>query len=283
VSAGGSASRTPTEPMARHRNMRGEMPFLDHLEELRWRILWALLAIVAGTIVGLVVVFNLPVLELLVDPVREAHGDPNLRLIYLSPADPFFVTLKLAIFTGLILSFPIVVYQIWAFLSPALEKREKRAVIPAMYLGLVLFCAGVALAYFAALPVTLDFFQGFQTESLSGQLEINQTIGFVVKLLLAFGAVFELPVVIMALSAMGVVTPAFLRAKRRHAIVLITVLASFLTPGDAITLTIMMMLPLVLLYEFGILLSVGIYRGKKKRAQEDAASLDPPPGAAESS
>lgn len=259
------------------------MPFLDHLEELRWRVLWSLLAIVAGTIVGLVLVFNLPVLELLVDPVREAHGDPNLRLIYLSPADPFFVTLKLAIFVGLILAFPIVVYQIWAFLSPALEKREKRAVIPALYLGLVLFCAGVALAYFVALPVTLDFFQGFQTSSLQGTLEINQTIGFVVKLLLAFGAVFELPVVIMALSAMGLVTPAFLRAKRRHAIVGITVLASFLTPGDAITLTIMMMLPLVLLYEFGILLSVGIYRGKKKRAEEAESSLDPPPGAVESS
>ena len=279
----GSPSRPPTEPMARHRNSKGEMPFLDHLEELRWRVLWSLLAIVAGTIVGLVVVFNFPVLELLVDPIREARGDPNLRLIYLSPAAPFFVTLKLAIFVGLILAFPIVVYQIWAFLSPALEKREKRAVIPALYLGLVLFAAGVALAYFVALPVTIEFFQGFESESLQGQLEINETIGFVVKLLLAFGAVFELPVVIMALSAMGLVTPAFLRAKRRHAIVGITILASFLTPGDAITLTIMMMLPLVLLYEFGILLSIGIYRGKKKRAAEAEASLDPPPGAVESS
>lgn len=267
--------------MARHRNPRGEMPFLDHLEELRWRILWALLAVVGGTIVGFVLVYYFGVLELLVEPVRESHGDPNLRLIYLSPADPFFVTLKLAIYSGLILSFPIIVYQIWAFLSPALEKREKRAVIPALYLGLVLFLAGVALAYFAALPVTLDFFQNFQAQSLQGQLEINQTLGFVVKLLLAFGAVFELPVVIMALSALGLVTPAFLRSKRRHAIVLITVLASFLTPGDAITLTIMMMLPLVLLYEFGILLSVGIYRGKKKRAAEYDTSLEPPPGAVE--
>ena len=269
--------------MTRHRNPRGEMPFLDHLEELRWRILWSLLAVVACTILGLVIVFNFPILELLVDPVRESHNDPNLRLIYLSPGDPFFITLKLAIFIGLILAFPIVAYQIWAFLSPALEKREKRAVIPALYLGLLLFCAGVAMAYFAALPVTLDFFQRFQTESLEGTLEINQTIGFVVKLLLAFGAVFELPVVIMALSALGLVTPQFLRSKRRHAIVLITILASFLTPGDAITLTIMMMLPLVLLYEFGILLSVGIYRSKQRRAEEAdvESSLNPPTGAVE--
>ncbi len=142
------------------------MPFLDHLEELRWRILWSLLAIVGGTIAGLVLVFNLPVLELLVDPVREARGDPNLRLIYLSPAVPFFITLKLAIYIGVILALPIVAYQIWAFLSPALEKREKRAVIPALYLGLVLFCSGVALAYFVALPMTLEFFQKFQKLSL---------------------------------------------------------------------------------------------------------------------
>jgi sec-independent protein translocase protein TatC len=244
------------------------MPFLDHLEELRWRILWSLLAIAAGTIIGLVTVFKLPVLELLVAPVRDVSGNPDLRLIYLSPAAPFFVTLKLGIYIGLILAFPIVAYHVWAFLSPALEKREKRAVIPALYLGLVLFIAGVSLAYFIALPVTLRFFQAIQSESIAASLEINETIGFVVKLLLAFGAVFELPVVIMALSIMGLVTPAFLRSKRKHAIVLITVLASLLTPGDVITLTLMMMVPLVFLYELGILLSVGIYRNKMKRAEE---------------
>ncbi|MGE0160060.1 MAG: twin-arginine translocase subunit TatC [Gemmatimonadales bacterium] len=254
--------------MARARNPRGEMPFLDHLEELRWRILWALLALAVGTAVGLVLVFKTPVLELLVQPIRDVRQDQSLRLIYLSPADPFFVSMKLGIYIGVMLAFPIVAYHVWAFLSPALEKREKRAVIPALYLGLVLFVAGVALAYFVALPVTLAFFQAIQSPSLEGQLEINSTIGFVVKLLLAFGAVFELPVVIMALSVMGLVTPAFLRAKRRHAIVLITVLASLLTPGDVITLTVMMMVPLVFLYELGIVLSVGIYRGKMKRAEE---------------
>lgn len=268
--------------MSRHRNPKGEMPFLDHLEELRWRILWSLLAIAVGTGIGFALVVYFDVLELLVLPVREAWNDPDLRLIYLSPADPFFVMLRLAIYCGLLLAFPIVVYQIWAFLSPALEKREKRAVIPALYLGLVLFVAGVALAYFAALPVTLAFFQNFLATSLEGQLEINNTLGFIVKMLIAFGVVFELPIVIMVLSALGLVTPAFLRAKRRHAIVLITVLASFITPGDAITLTVMMMLPLLLLYELGIFLSVGIYRGKKRRAAEYEASLDGPPGALES-
>jgi len=271
----------------RHRNERGEMPFLDHLEELRWRILGSLIAVIVGTGIGFWLVVYYEVLELLTRPVRAARGDPSLKLIYLSPADPFFVSIRLAIYIGVIFAFPILIYNIWSFLSPALEKHERRAILPSLYLGLVLFMAGVALAYFAALPMTLAFFQGFLTESLEGQLEINQTLGFVVKLLLAFGAVFELPIVIVILSAMGLVTPEFLRAKRKHAIVGITVLASFITPGDAITLTVMMMLPLILLYELGIFLSMGIYRGRRKREaeQEEADRLryesvkEPPVGA----
>jgi sec-independent protein translocase protein TatC len=255
------------------------MPFLDHLEELRWRILWSLMALVICSIAAFALVYYFEVLELLVQPIRDAYENPNLQLIYLSPADPFFVTLRLAIYGGFILAFPIIVYHVWAFLSPALEKDEKKAIVPALYLGLLLFIGGVALAYFAALPVTLEFFKVFLAASLEGQLEINATLGFVVKMLIAFGAVFELPIVILALSLMGVVTPAFLRSKRRHAIVLITILASFITPGDAITLTIMMMLPLILLYEFGIFLSVGVYRRREKAEKEYEASLEPPPGA----
>jgi sec-independent protein translocase protein TatC len=252
------------------------MPFLDHLEELRWRILWSLLAVAVGACIGFALVYYYDVLELLILPVREAAGDPDLRLQYLSPADSFFVTLKVGIYVGLILVFPILGYQVWAFLSPALEKREKRAIVPALYLGMVLFVAGMALAYFFALPATLQFFTRFQTASLEQNLEINSTLGFITKMLLAFGAVFELPIVIMVLSVIGLVTPKFLREKRRHAIVINTIVASFITPGDIIVLTIMMMVPLVLLYELGILLSAGIYRGKRKRAEEYEAGLDGP-------
>lgn len=269
----------------RKRDPRGEMPFLDHLEELRWRILWSMVSVVIGSMIGFALVYYFGVLELLVMPIREAYDDPNLKLIFLSPADPFFVTLRLAIYGGFLMAFPILVYHTWSFLSPALAKSERRAIVPALYLGLLLFIAGVALAYFAALPVTLEFFKAFLTESLEGSLEINATLGFIVKMLFAFGAVFELPIVILALSLMGIVTPAFLRSKRRHAVVLITVLASFITPGDAITLTIMMMLPLVLLYEFGIFLSVGVYRRRSKADAEEEleyeASRVPPTGSVE--
>jgi sec-independent protein translocase protein TatC len=258
------------------------MPFLDHLEELRWRILWSLLSVALAAGFGFWLVYRYEVLELLILPIRRAADNPTLQLQYLSPADSFFVTLRLGIYAGLIMAFPIVAYHLWSFLSPALEKREKRAIVPALYLGMLLFVAGMALAYFFALPATLEFFSRFQTGSLQANLEINNTLGFIVKMLLAFGVVFELPIVIAVLSAIGLVTPAFLRAKRRHAIVLITVLASFITPGDVVVLTIMMMVPLVLLYELGIFMSVGIYRGKRKRAEEYEAGLESSPGALES-
>jgi sec-independent protein translocase protein TatC len=246
---------------------RGEMPFLDHLEELRWRILWSLLAVVLGTVVGFLLIRYFQVLELLIQPIRDAlPDDPDFRLIYLSPADPFFITLKLSVVVGVILAFPILVYQVWSFLSPALQPHEKRTIIPALYLGFLLFSAGVALAYYIALPVSIVFFRTFEGGLMEAQYEIGKTLGLITKILIGFGIIFELPVVVMILSALGLVTPEFLRSKRRHAMVAITIAASFLTPGDVITLTVMLMVPLFFLYEFSIYLSRIIW--SRKRAHE---------------
>ena len=258
------------------RNARGEMPFLDHLEELRWRILWSLLAIVIGSVVGFVLVLRFGVLDILIDPFYEVMGEEE-RLVFLAPTEPFFLILRVGILGGVVLVSPIIVYQIWAFLSPALERHEKRAIIPALYLGVVLFSVGVWMSYAIALPVTLQFLLFFGEGYFDQMLQAGPYLGFVTKLLLAFGILFELPVVIMILSALGLVTPAFLRAKRRHAIVIITVLASFLSPGDVVTVTALMMLPLIFLYEFSILLSVVITR--KRRARDIGG--DPPDGTVE--
>jgi sec-independent protein translocase protein TatC len=252
------------------------MPFLDHLEELRWRILWSVLAIIVGAVIGFFLIRYFDVLQLLIEPIRAATDDPDFDLIYLSPADPFFITLKLSVVVGIILAFPIIVYQAWSFLSPALEKHEKRAIIPALYLGMVLFCIGVALAYFVALPVSIVFFQTFEGGLMRAEYEIGKTLALITKILLGFGIIFELPVVVMILSALGLVTPEFLKSKRRHAIVAITVAASFLTPGDVITLTIMLMVPLFFLYEFSIYLSRLIWARKRAREREGDGPSEPP-------
>ena len=245
-------------------NPKAEMPFLEHLEELRWRILWSLLAVAAGSVAGLAVVSYLDVVRFLLLPANAVFGEDQ-RLIYLAPTDAFFVFLKVSLTLGFVLASPIVVYHAWSFLSPALEKQEKRAIVPALYLGLVLFAGGVALAYFVALPISLHFLMGFLTEIMEPSWTGPAYIGFVVKLLLGFGVVFELPVVVMILSALGLVSPAFLRAKRRYAIVVITIVACALSPGDVITVSLLMMVPLVLLYEFSIVISGLMWRRRRER------------------
>ena len=242
----------------------GEMPFLDHLEELRWRLLWSLAALIVCTIVGFLLVTNFNVLGILEAPIAPFLDDSKLK--YLSPIDPFFVTLKLALVIGVILASPLIIYQIWAFLSPALQPEEKRAIVPALYFGLVLFLCGVAMAYYIALPATLQFTMGFQTESLEQSIVISHYLSFVTQLLLAFGIVFELPVLILTLTFMGLVTPEFLAEKRRHAIALITVGSAVITPGDVVTITLLMMIPLILLYELSITLSRLVVRRRRLAA-----------------
>lgn len=241
----------------------GEMPFLEHLEELRWRLLWSLLAVGIGTIAGFLLVTKMNVLGLLIEPIQPfLHGS---KLKFLSPTEPFFITIKLAIIVGLLLASPIIVYQVWAFFGPALLPSERRVIVPSLYLGLLLFLGGAAMAYFLVLPVTLKFTMGFQTEALEQAITIREYMAVVIRLLLAFGAVFELPVVVLILSALGLVTPEFLASKRRHAVVIITVVASVLTPGDVITVTVLMMAPLFLLYELGIVLSRLVSRRRVPR------------------
>lgn len=241
------------------------MPFLDHLEELRWRLIWSLLAIAVGTAIGWFLVTRFDVLGLLIAPMRPLLQDG--KLAYLSPADPFIVTLKLTLTTGILLASPVVIYQVWIFLAPALTSEEKRAIVPALFFGLFLFLGGMALAYFAALPLMFEFFAQFQQESLEQNITIGPYMSVVVRTLLAFGAVFELPVVILVLAVLGVVDAAKLRKGRRWAIVLITVGAAIITPGDVVLLTVFMMVPLLLLYELGILMARSVDRRRARAAR----------------
>jgi sec-independent protein translocase protein TatC len=254
------------------RKNTNEMPFLDHLEELRWRLIWSLATVLLSAIIGFVLVQRFDVLGILIDPLKPFLIDGKVH--YTSPTDPFFITLKLGIITGLLMAAPVVIYHVWAFLSPALMPAEKRAIVPSLYFGLVLFTAGVAMAYYVVLPTTLKFTMSFQTESMVQTIMVKDYLSVVVRLLLAFGLVFEMPVVILALSILGVVTPQFLSDKRRYAIAAITVISSVITPGDVITVTIMMMIPLVLLYELSIVLSRMVTRKRLAAAAAAEAEVE---------
>ena len=244
------------------------MPFLDHLEELRWRLIKSIAAIAIGFIIGYVIVTKYNVLELLINPMRPMIG-PHGKLKYLSPGDPFWITLGLAFTIGGLIALPILASQLWGFISPALLPQEKRTIIPALYLGLVLFICGVLVVYFVILPLTLQFFMSFQTASLEQNIVIGPYISLVVKILLAFGATFELPVVVLILSSFGIVTSKFLRDKRRISVGGIAFVAAVVTPGDTVSLTILLMGPLMVLYELSIILARIVERRKARRAAAD--------------
>lgn len=245
-----------------------EMPFLDHLEELRWRLLWSLLAVAIGVILAFAIMMRFDVIGILERPITPLMN--GRKLVYTHPGDPFRIVMSSSFSLGLVLALPVIFYQLWAFVSPALYRHEKRLVIPVLGGGVLLFLAGAALAFFLVLPFTLRFLLGFQTESLEPMITASAYFGMVLSLCLTFGAVFELPIVILALTALGVVTPAFLNRYRRHAIVLCVVAAAFITPDASPTSLAIVTLPLYLLYEVSVALAIVVHRRRVRR--ETAAS-----------
>lgn len=240
---------------------RGEMPFLDHLEELRWRILWSLAALVVGTIIGFLIVQHFDVLSLLKRPI--APFLPAGKLFITRPTDAFLVTIKLALVVGVVLASPVIIWQVWAFFSPALYEQEKRFVVPALVAGLVLFVAGVLIAYTWVLPAALRILFSFQREDLESIITANEYFGFAAQIMLAFGVMFELPLVIVLLAAFRIVNPAFFARHRPFALVIAAVVAAFLTPPDALSMM-MLLIPLMLLYEAGIIVGRLVWRARSR-------------------
>ncbi|MGH7701083.1 MAG: twin-arginine translocase subunit TatC, partial [Gemmatimonadales bacterium] len=242
---------------------REEMPFLDHLEELRWRLLKSLLAVTIGTAAGWFVVQHFAVLDLLKRPI--APFLPDGRLVFTSPTEPLMLTLKLAFVVGLVVSSPVVAYQLWAFLAPALYHREKRVLVPAVSAGIGLFSLGAAACYQWVLPAALRVLFGFQTADLAPFITIDRYFSFAIQLMVAFGVVAELPLVVTVLAAFGLLTPRTLIRHRRYAIVISAVVAAFLTPPDALSMS-MMLLPMLLLYEISILCAWLVTRRRARGA-----------------
>ncbi|HEX8850105.1 MAG TPA: twin-arginine translocase subunit TatC [Gemmatimonadaceae bacterium] len=246
-----------------------EMPFLDHLEELRWRILWSLLGLAIGVGVAFLVVVKFDALSLIERPIAPLLGGKHL--VYTHPGDPFAIVMSTSLWLGVVLAFPVIGYNLWAFVAPALYSHEKRVVLPILIGAVVLFLAGVAMAYFVVIPLTLDFLLNFQTASLDPMITVQEYFSFVISLVVSFGVAFELPIAVVLLTMLGLVTPRFLRKFRRHAAVICVVLGAILSPGDAVTSTIAMAGPLYVLFELSIFLSYFVMWRKQKRAALAAA------------
>lgn len=249
--------------MSDPRVISDEMPFLDHLEELRWRIIWSLLALMVGVGIAFTALLQFDVIGLLERPIAPyLHGH---KLVYTHPGDPFSIVLNASIALGVAMALPVIFYQLWSFISPALHRHEKKLVMPMFVFATALFVSGVCLSWFVVLPLALPWLMGFATEALEPMITASEYFGFAISMTLAFGVCFELPIVIVSLALLGLVTPQFLNKFRRHAIVVCVVVGAFLTPGDLIWTTLAMAVPLYFLYEVSVLLTIFIHRRRLRR------------------
>ena len=225
----------------------GEMGFLDHLEELRWRIIKGLLAIIVGSAVSFGFIDQ--ILEILLKPTTATSY--RIALQVLSVQGMFLIKWFISFISGFVLAMPVVVYQIWKFVTPGLKINEKRYALPVVLFACISFITGVSFGYLVLIPFSLEFFSGMGAGLVENNFSITYYFSFLTWLLLGSGLVFQLPVLSLFLSAIGVLTPPFMRHYRRHAIVTILILSSFITPPDPVSM-LMMAVPLVVLYEISI-------------------------------
>ena len=239
------------------------MPFLDHLEELRKRLFWILGAIVVGIVLAFILLSKLDIIRLLERPILPLlHGQ---KLIYTHPGTSFSILLNASLAFGIILASPVIIGQVWGFLSPALYAHEKKIVIPVLISMVALFLAGIALAYFVVLPLTLQFLMSIESTALTPMIAATEYFDLAISMCLAFGLIFEVPIAVLALTALGIVTPAFLNKYRRHAIVVCLVAAAFITPGADPYSLFALAVPLYLLYELSVFVAFFVYRKRMKR------------------
>lgn len=245
------------------------MPFLDHLEELRSRLFKVLGAVVLGVGVGLWAVFNLDLITLFKAPIAPYLPDGKFTVLQIT--EPFFITLKIGAIIGFVLASPAIIYQIWAFLSPALYERERKAVIPALVAGLVLFLIGGTAGWLFVLPRGLSVLLGYFPDVFNTLITYDAYFSFTAAIVLGLGLSFELPLVMVLLGFLGVMNAKRYGQFRRFAVLLSGVAAALLSPGGDVVLMMVFMLPLLLLYELGVLGTWMIDRSRRRRIA--AASL----------
>lgn len=220
------------------------LTFIEHLEELRKRLISIIVFVAVASIFTYA----------FTDKILIFFSRPVGRLVFIAPAEAFITSIKIAGFGGLYVSSPFILYQVWQFISSGLTGKERKYVLLFGIFSFILFMTGSLLGYFAVVPIGLKFLMTFETDYLRPVISVGKYVSFVMTLSFAFGLVFQLPLMILFFTKIGVVTPEFLSQKRKYAIVIIFILAAIFTPPDVITQC-LMAVPLVLLYELSILLS----------------------------
>lgn len=243
------------------------MPFLDHLEELRRRLFYSAVAVLIGAIIAYILFTQVPgfdPIEFLARPATEALR--GQKLIYTGTTDLFKMQINVGFVLAMIIASPVISYQLWGFVAPAMYANEKRIVIPVIFAAVSLFIMGIVMCYVVILPLTMKFFMGFETQAAVPMLTMRDFITLEIYMCLGFGLAFQLPIVVLLLSAIGLVTPQMMKKVRRFAIVGVLIVSAAITPDP--TTMILMWIPLYALYEISIWLSAMVHRWREKRDLE---------------
>lgn len=252
----------------------GKMSLLDHLVELRSRLIYALVAFIVCFFLGYYLAE--PIFMFLVEPLHQMwEGQEGRRLIYTALHEAFFTYIKVGFFFAACVSFPIVSMQIWLFVAPGLYKNERKALLPFLLATPVLFLLGAAMVYYVVIPLAWQFFASFETAGGGGNLamtlepKVDQYLSLVMRLIFAFGVAFELPVLLILLAKVGIVSADGLRSKRKYAIVIAFVAAAILTPPDVIS-QVLLAVPIIALYEISIFAAQFIEKKREEEAEEQS-------------
>jgi sec-independent protein translocase protein TatC len=258
---GTQSAYDPDEELEEQDDESGKMSFLEHLDELRRRIITSLAAVLAGFIIALV--FIEPILEFVYEPLKRFLDGG--KFIYTEPTEGFMLRMKVAALVGLFIALPVVLWQIWRFVAPGLYAHEKRFAIPFVALSTVFFLLGAAFSHFVAFPWAMQFFASFSTDDMQFTPRIAPVFSLYVRMILAMGLVFEMPTLVFFLARIGLVTPRWLVRRFKYAVLVIFIVAAVLTPGADVVSQSLMAGPMLALY----ILSIGIAWLVAKRKPED--------------
>ncbi len=241
-----------------------KMSFLDHLDELRNRLIYSVYALVGGCAVGFFFVQRIQNF-IWVPLYRELHAVNGAKFMYTQGFEPFMLTMKVGALAGLFVSLPFIIWQLWLFIAPGLYSHEKRMAIPFVIFCTTFFLMGAAFSHYVAFPWTWKFFLGWTTEYMEFRPSIGEAFGLYVKMLLGFGLIFQMPTIVFFLARMGVVSAGFLLRHTKYAVLIIFIVAAVISPGTDVVSQCLMAGPMLGLYGFSILVAWGF---AKKREPE---------------